>query len=565
MVPGKATATTTATCQQRSLVTRSRSYEAALEKLTQLQSNREVTGLFDKTAAPPARDLNAAAVPEMLEWLHRAGYSPKDLSRMRHIHVAGTKGKGSVCAFATAMLREYDVVGTYTSPHLVSPRERITINGKPLSREVFAAYFFDLWDRFTESAKNRRGWGGEEVAVMGTATAEGPASKPFFFRFLTILAWHVFLQEGIRSVVMECGIGGEYDATNVLPPEAVSAAVVTHLGVDHVAMLGDTVEQIAWHKAGIFKSGVRAFAVNVKDQACVMDVLRARAEEKGAVLVEVEEEDVEAWAQRTNIKGNLQGGFQKQNQALAFMAVKEHMRGLLAAGLDTSSSSSLLDEALPDQMARALATASLRGRCEVLLHQGSTWLLDGAHTQDSLEQVAKWAAAQEKRPSADIDAEVEDRDVNENEHPSLVLLFNQQERDAPALLKTLVEALQREMGKRDVISHAVFTRNELQLPLPLSPGYNHIAVQEGAAAMMKSICPACRTTVTDNVVSGVEEARKRLGGRRRKVLVTGSLHLVGGVMQVLEPDSALRDVEVSTKEGKEGSREKGRKGERKSG
>ncbi|KAG5952576.1 hypothetical protein E4U53_000515 [Claviceps sorghi] len=519
--------TATARRQRRCLGSMSRSYQDALLKLALLQSNRAVTHLFDKKNPPAqARDLNAAAMPEMVEWLRRAGYSPDDLSRMRHVHVAGTKGKGSVCAFATAMLREYDTVGTYTSPHLVSPRERIAINGKPLCQDVFAAYFFDLWDRFTASARALDGG-----AAVDAATAEGPASKPFFFRFLTILAWHVFLQEGVGSVVMECGIGGQYDATNVLPAGAVSAAVVTHLGVDHVAMLGDTAEQIAWHKAGIFKSGVKAFAVNARDRPGVMEVLRARAREKGAVLVELEEDDVEAWGRMTNIKGNLQGAFQKQNQALAVMAVREHVRGLSSAGRETSSSSSssLLDEALPDQMVSGLATASLRGRCEVLWHQGSTWLLDGAHTPDSLEQVAKWVAAQEKRSSA----------AARDENPDLVLLFNQQERNAPALLRALVEALQRETGRRDVFSHAVFTRNDLERPLmPLPPRHALLAVQEGAAAMMESICPACRTVVTDNVVSGVEEARG-LGGKRSKVLVTGSLHLVGGVMRVLEPDSVL--------------------------
>ena len=97
---------------RRSVTTASRDYNEALKLLSTLYSNRQITNLFDKPTAQnassgPPKDLNALALPEMREWLRRAGYEPKDLARLRHIHVAGTKGKGSVSAFATGMLKPF--------------------------------------------------------------------------------------------------------------------------------------------------------------------------------------------------------------------------------------------------------------------------------------------------------------------------------------------------------------------------------------------------------------------------------------------------------------------------
>jgi folylpolyglutamate synthase len=480
-----------------------RSYQDALEKLTELQSNRSITQLFGHTpeqANAKARDLNAVAIPEVVEWLQRAGYSTEDLARMRHIHVAGTKGKGSVCAYATSLLRQYGTVGTYTSPHLVSPRERIAIDGEPISQDYFAAAFFELWDRFTEAARRE----GRDAAA-----AEGAASKPFFFRFLTILAWHVFLQQGVRSVVIECGIGGEYDATNVLPAGAVSAAVVSQLGIDHVAMLGDTVEKIAWHKAGILKPGVKGFTVRAEPS--VSRVLRERAAEKKATLVELDPEELEAW---DGVEGNLKGGFQKMNQALAVMAVREHL-GMPPGKLGD----------LPDEMVKGLREATLRGRCEVIHDEVATWLLDGAHTKESLKEVAKWLSQ------------------NTQDGEEVVLVFNQQERNAAELLASFVEEVNSSTGC-PVFTSGVFTRNEIKG----AGGDGDVTVQESAAKMMRDVVPGCSTTVFDNVDDAVAHARELVhaGGKEKgngkgkgKVLVTGSMHLVGGVLRVLEPDSLL--------------------------
>ncbi|KAL7908659.1 Mur ligase [Trichoderma velutinum] len=476
--------------------TMARDYKEALEKLALLQSNRIITSLFEAPERKTPQDLNAAAIPEMLAWLRRAGYTPQDLARMRHIHVAGTKGKGSTCAYATAMLAKYRTVGTYTSPHLVNVRERIAINGVPVSRAVFTAAFFEIWDRLTEAAVKDG---------MSAVEAEGTASKPFYFRFLTILAWHIFLKQGIEDVVIECGIGGEYDSTNVLPADAVSAAVVTQLGIDHVAMLGDTVEKITWHKAGILKPGVKGFTMKLRDQPGVMEVLRKRAAEKNAGLVEVEDDSVERWG---GVSGILKGDFQKRNQALAVMAVREHL-GMAQDKL----------EDIPEKMIEGLQEAKLRGRCEVVNDGPAEWLLDGAHTKDSLEEVAKWSV--QSHLGSD---------------KSSILIFNQQERNITQLLEDFVDAVKREAGREDVFRHALFTRNELTKPA--GGEERDMLVQEQAADKMRSLIPGCDIKIFDNTLDAVAEAKRLAQGQnesRKKVLVTGSLHLVGSILQVLEP------------------------------
>ncbi len=202
------------------------------------------------------------------------------------------------------------------SPHVASVRERIMLGGQPIAKELFAHYVFDTWNRLSATARRERG-GAVDAEPAGSY--DGPATKPFYFRFLTLVAFHVFLSEAVRSAVVECGIGGEYDATNVLPPEAVTAAAVTRLGVDHVAMLGGTVEEIAWHKAGVFKRGVPAFTVRIPGQDGAIRVLRERAVEKEAAgLVEISTENVEQWE---GVPGaRLGGAFQKYNMALAVAA-----------------------------------------------------------------------------------------------------------------------------------------------------------------------------------------------------------------------------------------------------
>ncbi|KAL2255918.1 hypothetical protein VTK26DRAFT_2484 [Humicola hyalothermophila] len=554
------------------------SYARALARLAQLQSNLAVTSLFDRakqapaknksgdaatTAAPPPappKDLNALAIPEMLDWLRRAGYTPEGLAArgLRCVHVAGTKGKGSVSALVAGVLGQYRdrmreaereaegeereegkgkaaaaaaaaaVVGLYTSPHVVDVRERIVLDGEPIGEAAFARYVDELWDRFTRAARDelRAAAADGGGARTGTGTTsedelEGPRTKPFYFRFLTILALHVFAREGVRDAVVECGIGGEYDATNVLPAEAVTAAVVTQLGIDHVGMLGDTVEKIAWHKSGVFKPGVKAFTRRLPDgprSGGVMAVLRARAREKGATLVEVGNEEVEAW---DGVEGARLGGpFQKHNMALAVYAAREH---LLRAGIRFEgrfgTDEWTLDD-IPPEFVKGLRETTLRGRCEVFTDKdGIEWHLDGAHTEDSLAGVGRWFVGR-----------------NQDEHDARILIFNQQERDVVVLLKALMAGAQEGAKVHPVFTHAVFTRNEERKP---ADGESRdLSAQEKARETMQNISATTVATTETAAEPSLEYVRKlaaraKQDGKACKVLVTGSFHLVGAVLETI--------------------------------
>ncbi|KAG7293489.1 hypothetical protein NEMBOFW57_003540 [Staphylotrichum longicolle] len=492
----------------------SEAYTTALHRLALLQSNRAITSLFeppapaDGPAKKDKKDLNALAIPEMLAWLRRANLPPSALtsSPLRCVHVAGTKGKGSVSALVAAILRQYSPssssssrdppVGLYTSPHVLSVRERICLDGAPVPEEVFARYVNRVWEDLTEAARAeaaRRGVQVDEEELAGAGT------KPFYFRFLTIVALRLFLGEGVRSAVVECGIGGEYDSTNVLPREVVTGG-------------GDA--EIAWHKSGVFKEGVKGFTRRLRgEQEGVMEVLRARAMEKGAELVEVEDEEVERWEGVEGAK--LQGPFQRYNMALAVYAAREHLlqTGVKLEGKFGSEEWSLSD--IPAEFVKGLKEAALRGRCEVVEDaDGTEWHVDGAHTDDSLAGVGTWFAGKASGDSVKV------------------LVFNQQERDPAPLLRALLAG----QGDKPTFTHAIFTRNEEQPP---GEGESRdLSTQARAEETMRVVDAATKTKVYDAVQPAVEHVRQIAAqaskdGKMCKVLVTGSFHLVGAVLKAI--------------------------------
>src|SRR5579862_2284040 len=166
----------------------------------------------------------------------------------RWVHVAGTNGKGSTCAMLEAGLRAAGIrTGLYSSPHLVEPTERIQIEGHPVSRQQFAGAF----DQVHETA--------ERMLASGAIDMH-----PTYFETVTAMAFVMFADAKLDTVVLEVGLGGRLDATNVVTPRL---CVITPIDYDHQMFLGDTIEQIAAEKGGILKPGVRAVLAGQRPEA----------------------------------------------------------------------------------------------------------------------------------------------------------------------------------------------------------------------------------------------------------------------------------------------------------
>lgn len=185
-------------------------------------------------------------------------------SNIKVIHIAGTNGKGSVCAYLNSVLRCSGYrVGMFTSPHLVDIRERFMINGEMVSEADF------LWAFHKVAAKIK------------------DFHHPSFFEYLFLMAIHLFEREEVDFVLLETGLGGRLDATNVIENPVVCG--ITSVGFDHTEYLGDTLEKIAGEKAGIIKPQVPV-VYNKKDEK-VAEVIEQTAREKGSLSIGVSKSD----------------------------------------------------------------------------------------------------------------------------------------------------------------------------------------------------------------------------------------------------------------------------------
>jgi len=285
----------------------------------------------------------------------------EDLNGLNMIHVAGTKGKGSTCAFAASFLKAHgnatgnpQKIGLYTSPHLQNIRERICIDGEPISRELFSTRFFEIWDKLPD----------HPTIYLDI---------PRYLQLLSLLSFHVFIEDKVDVAIYETHCGGEFDATNIISTPIVAA--VTSIAMDHVRLLGPTIERIAWHKAGIFKPGSHAFST--LQEPAVTTVLQQRAAEKGVMLEFIGVESALPTS-ATALKPKVQ----RKNCSLALAMV----RAWLSVKAPEASSH------MNDVSTRGIEQFSWPGRYQQINDRNCQWLLDGASNELSLQSTVQWFA-----------------------------------------------------------------------------------------------------------------------------------------------------------------------------
>lgn len=269
---------------------------------------------------------------------------------LKAIHVAGTNGKGSTSHLIAAALQAAGYkVGLFTSPHLVSLTERIRINGQPIPEDEVAAFVT------------------QHKAFLDEL-------QPSFFETMTAMGFAYFVQEQVDIAVVEVGLGGRLDSTNVLTP---ILSVITNIGLDHTEFLGNTLTKIAKEKAGIIKAGVPVVIGESHPQT--MNVFLAKAQECGS---EIYFADQCEYLRRTRLQVapecELKGLYQEHNMQTAFVALRAMY----------NVQCTIYNSQIAEGFAHVCSMTGLRGRWEVLCEKPLT-ICDTGHNSHGLQYVAR--------------------------------------------------------------------------------------------------------------------------------------------------------------------------------
>ncbi len=398
-------------------------------------------------------------IDRMRLFVEKLGHPERQL---RVIHVAGTNGKGSVSAMCEAIFRAAGYrTGLYTSPHLVRLGERVQVDRKILSEDEIVAYTLEL------------------KAVAEELVRGAEEDHPTFFEFMTAMAFLHFQRKAVDVAVIEVGLGGRLDATNVVDP---AVSVITSIGLDHCQQLGDTLPKVAREKAGIIKPGKQVVLGQLATEP--RQAIEEIARERGSAVIRVEQRFGDGLADwpRTNLAGE----HQRKNAGTATLAV-EAVRDLLPVS--------------PERIAEGLACVEWAGRWQKREFGGKSLIFEAAHNPEGAEaldrQLARLVADTGRRPVVAVGALGDAR--------------------AHALL--------------DVISrHA----RAIYLFEPNQPRATPLAVLRESIPVSFEGAVECRRV---NDVFGPGSCG--LGEVGETIVVTGSLYLIGEVLERLEEPTPI--------------------------
>jgi dihydrofolate synthase/folylpolyglutamate synthase len=289
----------------------------------------------------------------------------------RSVHIAGTNGKGSVTAMVDAALRAADHRSArYTSPHLVDLTERFVIDGRPVGQDALVAAVADV-----------------RVTIDGLLAERALTVQPTFFEVTTAVAFELFRRAGVEVAVLEVGLGGRLDATNVVSPIATA---ITSIAFDHQKYLGSTLSAIAFEKAGIIKPGVPLVVGELEPEAAM--VIERIAHERGAELIRTSARDA------ADFNVGLPGAHQLANAAVAARLLTI----LDARGISASH----------EAIAAGLARPEWPGRLDLRrLPDGREVLLDAAHNPAGAATLASYLRAHGGAPPPVVFAAMRDKDI----------------------------------------------------------------------------------------------------------------------------------------------------------
>ncbi len=391
---------------------------------------------------------------------------------LRCVHIAGTKGKGSTATMLAAMLQACGYkVGLYTSPHLLDIRERIQINSEPINRGILTKY----------------------INKVGLAVEQMGKDKPTFFEIFTAIAFSYFADEKVDIAVIEAGLGGRLDSTNVIKPMVVG---FTSISLDHMHQLGDTIESIAAEKSGILKRGVPA--VSAPQVPAAKNVLKKAAKETDTTLLFTGDQiDFSYRFESTRESGPLTRIClttpRSRFEHLPVPLLGEHQAincGLALALLDQLKAQGMN---IDDQAAiEGLNQVKLPGRME-LIRTDPRILIDGAHNAASMEALIQ--AAGQYIP-----------------YDSMVVIFGcSADKDIPGMLDQLMRGADK----------VIFTRaNHPRAADPAELAEKYETRSEKTAQVAQNVTEAIR--IAYNAIS-----------REDLICITGSFYLIGEAKQLL--------------------------------